>query len=360
MDTIFLKNARIFNGERFIKGNVLIKDGKIAAIGKVGIFNKNADKNAIILDCKNGVLTSGLVDIHTHFSEMGNDNFGFPGDLCCIPFGVTYGVDACAEPTNVALVDNLCVQSKVFVEIGAVGEEINVENAEKKLLIYGERAIGLKTYFDDNLGNGFSFEHLKKVCALAREKNLKVMVHSSNSPVSMEEIVDCLSKGDILTHCYHGGKHCIEENGYIAYKKAKAKGVVLDAGMAGGVHTDFALLKRAIKNGFTPDTISSDITKFSAFKRGGIYGLPTCLSIMKLLGLSEEKVFQSATISAAKAVEQEAWFGLEIGKEATMSLMKWKKTHICTFDGAGNKIKSRKGYVCQFTIKNGQILYRKS
>lgn len=352
---ILLNNARIFNGERFFKGSVLIENGKISSIGEV---KKAIDKNAIVIDCKNGILTSGLVDIHGHFLEMGNEEFGFPADLSCIPFGVTYAVDACAEHTNLSLVDNLCVQTKVLVHIGAKGEEIDIENAEKKLALYKDRAIGLKVYFDTCLENGFSFEHLKKACDFARAKGLKIMVHCSNSPVTMKEIVDCLSEGDILTHCYHGGVHTIEEDDYIAYKKAKEKGVVLDAGMAGWVHTDFAVLRKAIENGYIPDVISSDITKFSAYMRGGNYGLPMCMSIARLCGMREIDIFKATTINAAKAVNQEKWFGLRVGENATLSIVKWADTQITMQDKAGNALVSKKGYLCKITVKNGQIIYR--
>ena len=354
MDTFLLKNGKIFNGERFFAGDILIENEKIAAIGE----NIDLPTQAIVIDCTDCIITSGLVDIHVHFLEMGNEKFGFPADLASIPFGVTYAVDVCAEQTDLSRVENLAVETKVFVEIGVKDGELDVENVEKKLTLYGDRAIGLKAYFDDSLGNGFTFEHLIKACEFARKRGLKMMVHCSYSPSPMIDIVKIFQKGDIITHAYHGGYHTIEENDYQAFKQAKAKGVIIDAGMAGGVHTDFAVLKRALEQGFEPDVISSDITKFSAFKRGGIYGLPMCMSIMKLLGLSEEKVFKAVTKSAASAVGQEDWFGLKIGNGATMSLLKWENTPISIVDGAGNRVESAQGYVCKLTMKNGKILYR--
>ena len=50
------------------------------------------------------------------------------------------------------------------------------------------------------------------------------MVHCSNSVSSMKEIVSVLSKGDVLTHIYHGGNNtCLDEN-YSAFVLAKEKG----------------------------------------------------------------------------------------------------------------------------------------
>jgi dihydroorotase len=174
----------------------------------------------------------------------------------------------------------------------------------------------------------------------------------------MEKIVDILQAGDIITHAYHGGYHTIAENDYLAYKKAKEKGVIIDAGMAGGVHTDFAVLKNAIEKGCIPDVISSDITCFSAYMRGGIYGLPMCMSIARICGMKEIDVFKSVTLNAAKAVDKEEWFGLRVGVKATLSVMAWGDTQIDICDRAGNSLISEKGYVCKMAVKNGQIIYR--
>lgn len=353
MAKILFKAGKIFDGEEFFDSDLLIENDKITAINTC-IENEDTME----IDCSDCIISSGLIDIHTHLSEMGNKSFGFPADMSTIPFGVTYAVDACAENTVISNLDRLCVQTAVFIPMMLKGDSLDYEKMQERISLYGERVVGVKVYFDESLKNGTTEKHFRLACAFARENNLKVMVHCSYSPVEMEKIVDILHSGDIITHAYHGVYHTINENNYVAYKKAKEKGVIIDAGMAGGVHTDFEILRKAIESGYIPDVISSDITKFSAYVRGGVYGLPMCMSIARLCGMKEENIFKSVTLNAAKAVNKEMWFGLQVGAVATLSVMKWTDTQIAIQDRAGNSLTSEKGYVCRMTVKNGQIIYR--
>ena len=353
MQKIALIGGKIFDGENFMEADLLVQDGKIVAMGEI------ERRNAIEIDCTGCIISSGLVDIHTHLLEMGNMDFGFPADMATIPFGVMYAVDVCAVHSNEEILRKLCVETKVFIPVDIMGRTLDYERIEKRIALYGDRAIGVKVFFDKNQYPSITADHLRLACAVAREKGLLVMVHSTGSPIPMAEIVEILSSGDILSHVYHGGEYTVEENDYKAYKLAKEKGVVLDAGMAGGVHTDFKVLEKALKNGYIPDTISSDITKASAYIRGGVYGLPMCMSIMKSFGMEEEKVFQAVTKNAAKAVGQDIWYGLKVGNQATMSVMKYDYEPINMMDRAGNCISIQQGYTCKLTIKNGQIIYRK-
>ena len=352
MQSFILKNGKIFDGNSFIENDIIVENGWIVHVGKV------KDINFDCFDVSGCIITSGLVDIHTHLSEMGNKEYGFPADLATIPFGVLYAIDACALKPNLKLFDNLFVETKVFVPLIISGADIDYNEMYSKLSLFGNRVIGIKVFFDENQDKGIGLGHLKSACRLARERNLKIMVHSSFSPVPMIDIINALQKGDILTHAYHGGNHTIDENEYIAYKTAKNKGVFIDAGMAGGVHTDFNVLRKAIEANLIPDTISSDITNRSAYVRGGVYGLTMCMSIYRELGMEESKIFQATTKNAAIAAGQKSWFSLTEGNLANISVIKYEKAGFNIVDRNGNRVESEKGYKCKMTVKNGQIIYR--
>ena len=186
---------------------------------------------------------------------------------------------------------------------------------------------------------------------------VQTAVHCTNSPVKMSEILSVLEKGDILTHTYHGGKSNAMEDGFECIYKAKEKGVVIDAGMAGGVHTDFEILKNAIKCGAIPDTISTDITKWSAYMRGGIYGITMCMSIMKNLGMNENDIFKAVTITPAGVLNKE--YGvLKTGVNADIAVFELGDNGFDMPDRWGNRITYEKGYRCVLTMVDGQILHR--
>jgi dihydroorotase len=352
MQKLLLKSGNIFDGEQFFKSDLLIENGKICKIGQI------EENDALYIDVSNCIVSSGFIDIHTHLSEMGSSKFGFPADMATIPFGVIYAVDACALRSNFEVLDNLCVEMKVFIPLQIQEETLNFERMEEMISSYKERVIGIKVFFDVSQEKQISVHHLRLASDFAKKKNLKVMVHSTGSPIPMKEIVRILRRGDILTHAYHGGVNTIDEEDYAAYKIAKEKGIVVDAGMAGGVHTDFEVLKMALQKGYIPDTISSDITKWSAYIRGGIYGLPMCMNIMKTLGMDESKILQAVTKNAAKAVGNEEWFGLQVGNDANITVLKYEDFQIDITDQSGHQIVTNKGYKCKMTIKKGQIVYR--
>ena len=76
MKEILIKNVTILTMDdenRQFFGWILLKDGKIAALGE-----DNAPDCAEVLDGEGGVLTPGLIDIHSHLG-LYEDGLGFEG-----------------------------------------------------------------------------------------------------------------------------------------------------------------------------------------------------------------------------------------------------------------------------------------
>ena len=355
MARILLKNGKIFDGNEFLSGDVLIEEGKIAAIGQT---HPEIDAQTVVIDAEGCAVCPALVDIHVHYNEISGDPFGFPALLASVPFGVTAAVDACASlPAEKSAA--LPIETAALVPICMKDGRLDFAEMEKRLLSYGDRALGVKIYFDVAQSVYPSANEIAEISAFTKARGLLTMVHCTDSPVPMKDIVAALSEGDILTHAYHGAPHSIEEEDYAAYRLAKKKGVVIDAGMAGGVHTDFEVLGRALEKGFYPDTVSTDITRFSAYMRGGIYGLPMCMSIYRALGMPEEKLFAAVTASAARAAKREGkWGALSIGGRADLSVLSYGAAAIDISDRAKHRLTLSQGYTCRLTVKNGQILYR--
>ena len=355
MAKILLRNGKIFDGESFLSGEVLIEDGIIAALGR---FEAEIDAQTIVMDAEGCMICPGLVDIQVHTDEISGDPYGFPALLATVPFGVTAAVDACANlPAEVSA--DLPIETAALVSLALQDGEINYNEIERRLADYGDRALGVKIYFDRAQGRVATLAEIREVSAFAKGRGLLTMVHCTDSPAPMKDIARALSKGDILTHAYHGAPHTVADEGYAAYRLAKEKGIVIDAGMAGGVHTDLAVLKGAIERGFFPDVISSDITRFSAYTRGGIYGITMCMSICRALGMSEEAVLRAVTSRAAAAVKREGrWGRLTAGGRADLCVLSFGAAEIDIEDKAKNRLQIQEGYTCRLTVKDGRILYR--
>jgi type I restriction enzyme M protein len=69
-------------------------------------------------------------------------------------------------------------------------------------------------------------------------------------------------------------------------------------------------------NACNPDTISTDITCFSAYKRGGRYGMTMCMNMAKNVGISEGDIFKAVTSNPAKVLGKDkirqGFYGQEI------------------------------------------------
>ena len=352
---ILIKNGRVFDGVDFLgKKDVLISGGKIEKINDS--INENAN---FVFDVNGKIVAPGLIDIHTHIYGVSNSNIGTPAESVCFPFGVTTVCDGCAELNDESFLKSLKTKIGVFVPAWVKKGELDLKTTSEILNKYGDFAVGVKAYFDEKVADNTNILHLKEICDYAQSRNIKVMVHCSNSPTGMKEIVNILNKGDILTHIFHGGENniCLF-NDYAAFKLAREKGVILDSGFAGHVHTDFSVLEKAMADGWFPDTISTDITNLSAFIRGGRYGLTLCMSLCRHFGMREEDVLKAVTYSAAKAIGMPHLGRIREGAVADIAVISYGKNPFDFSRFVKNGAKDELGYKCHLTLSDGQVVWR--
>lgn len=354
MRKILIKNGRIFDGDRFIFSDLLVEGESIAKI-ESGI----SDSADITFDASGKTVSAGLVDIHTHLRGVSSTRFGIQAEMSCFPFGVTAAVAASAVSGNRELLDSFALKNAVFVCAKIVDDCADLTNAEKMAEVYGDKVVGVKVYYDTAEASVKTAEPLRKICEYAHQKGLRVMVHCTNSPISMAELLDVLGAGDILTHAFHGGVNNAAIDGFESMKTAKSRGVIIDTGCAGNVHTDFEVFGQAIKHGVLPNTISTDVTKLSSFVRGGRYGMTMCMSMARTLGMSEIDIFKAVTSAPANAVGRGSeWGRLEVGMPADVAVFDYTDEAFELTDRAGNRIQSDKGYRCVLTMSDGQIVYK--
>ena len=91
--------------------------------------------------------------------------------------------------------------------------------------------------------------------------NLPLMTHIGTAPPSYADVVDMLRPGDILTHCYRPDPNsAIGPDGKVidAVLKARERGVLFDIAHGMGAF-GYDSAEAALKDGFKPDVISSDV-----------------------------------------------------------------------------------------------------
>ena len=351
---ILIQNGLVFDGAKFIEADILTEDAVILKIAP----NIQAEAN-YTYDARGQLIAPGLVDAHVHLSGPEADLYGIHPELCAIPFWVTAVADAGGACASKALVDTYLLKSVTFVKVPIRDNQPHFEWTEDKLKQYGGHAIGLKAYFDTATRNVTDAKPLAQICDYAREKGLKVMVHCTNSPVPMGEFLECLAPGDIVTHAFHGGVHTAAEDSYQALLAAQKRGIIVDTGFAGYVHTDFAVFRGAIQKGLIPNCISTDITRNSIYKRGGRYGLTMAMSMAQTAGMTREQVLQAVTVNPARALGKEGvWGVLREGGCADLCALEYGDHGYSLTDRNGNTLADEKGYRCKLCLANGLMVWR--
>src|SRR5262245_2758272 len=125
------------------------------------------------------------------------------------------------------------------------------------------------------------------------------MVHPGDSAIPIEDILDRLVRGDVVTHIYHGrSEGVLDDEGRVrpCVRTAIDKGVNFDVGHGQGSFT-WRVARRALAEGLAPGTISSDIHAWNI--AGPAFDLATTASKLLHLGLSLADVVRRVTATPA-------------------------------------------------------------
>jgi dihydroorotase len=148
---------------------------------------------------------------------------------------------------------------------------------------------------------------LDQALAAAGEARVPLMVHISRG-AEESEILERLRPGDILTHCFHGRSNgMISETVLPEALEARSRGVVFDVGHGCGSFS-WDTARKAFEHHFYPDTISTDLHRYSAPEPLCV-SLPRVMSQMLCLGMSLEDAILKTTAVPARVLHREQQIG---------------------------------------------------
>ena len=318
--------------------DVGIRNGLIAAL-EDDIPYERATR---LLDASGNIVTPGLVDLHAHVFPYGSA-LGIPPDelvpYTCTTTAVSAG-DAGAN--NIAALERfIAAQSRTrvyaFVNIAnfglagfPVGELFNIDHAEvencaKAVASNPEFCLGVKVRVSENVVGANGLEPLRRAIQAAEMAGpwAKVMCHIGGAPGRLSDLLALLRPGDILTHSYSGAGNNIVQDGRLlpSAVAAKRRGVTIDVGHGAGSF-DYTVAEPAMRQGLTPDVISSDIHVYSGNSPGIAY-LPWVMSKFLNMGMSLEEVLAAATINPARVIDRQEKLGtLRPGAPADVAVMR--------------------------------------
>ena len=161
------------------------------------------------------------------------------------------------------------------------------------------------------------WDNLRDAVKAARESKTWLMVHIGECPMSIPELVNELSPGDVLTHCFKGGTTRVtDDHGRIFddVRAARERGVEFDVGHGyGSFHWE--IVDAALEQGLEPTTISTDLHAMNL--HGPVFDMPTTMSKFLMLGVPIERVVAMSTTNPAKTLGLEDQIGtLKVGTVA--------------------------------------------
>ena len=317
---IVLRNAHVIDPSQGVNGvcDVAIAGGRIAAVGKA----LQAAPAALEDNLSGLYLAPGLVDLYGHWYE--GSAFGIDPHIC-LGHGVTTAVDAGTtgfinfEEFRRHQIESARVRVLAFLNIAGAGiptpisgELLDVRVARpmetaEVLLTHPNALVGVKVRIGIMSGdNGLAA--LERALEAAEASKLPVMVHISKTAPT-REVLKRLRPGDILTHCFQGRGDGLLANGGVISEAVEAhdRGVIFDVGHGCGSFS-WDTAKRAFEDFFYPDTISTDLHRFS-IERWCI-DMPTTMSKFLHLGMSLEDIILKTTWRPACSIGR----AKEIGK----------------------------------------------
>ncbi len=377
---IVIKGGHVIDAKNTIDAvmDVAIKDGKIAEVAK----NIDGKKAIQMIDAKGLYVTPGLIDIHGHVfagteprHAYSNGFNALPPDGFTFRVGVTTVVDCGGSgwksfPT---FKENIIDRSKtrVLAFLNIVGEGMRGGTYEQDTLDMDSKlsANVARQFSQDIVGfkvahySGPEWTPVDRAVAAGNMTDLPVVIDfgGSNPPLSIEALyMEHLRPGDIYTHAF-GQLDSREAIVDLKTKKVKPfvfeaqkKGIIFDVGY-GGISFAYSQAIPAVKDGFHPNTISTDLHTGSM--NNAMKDMLNVMSKFLLMGMNLKEVIAASTWHPAKAIQRENLGNLSVGAPADVTLLTVSEGNFGFFDYTGYKMEGDKKLECELTIREGKIVY---
>ena len=372
---LLLKGGHVIDPKNRITAvrDVAISNGKVAAIA-AAINPAEAFK---VVDVSGTYVTPGLVDIHVHVYAGTGERGSYAGDNSVYPdgftlrSGVTTVADAgCAgwrnfEDFKQRIIDRS--KTRVLALLNIVGNGMRGGKFEQDLtdmdakptadmaLRYKGVVVGVKTAHYA----GPEWTPVERAVEAGTLANIPVMVdfgtNHAERPVS-ELVTKKLRPGDIYTHTYSGLRNEQDASGHVnpGLWEGRKRGVIFDVGHGGGSFV-WRIAVPAMKEGFVPDSISTDLHIGSM--NAGMKDMLNVMDKFLAMGMSLDEVILRSTWNPAKEIRHEELGHLSPGVLADVTVLRLEKGTFGLVDMYGARLQGSQKLTCELTLRDGKVVY---
>jgi dihydroorotase len=380
--SIVIKGGHLIDPKNKIDGvmDIAISNGKVARVDK----NIDGKLGKQVVNARGLYVTPGLIDMHAHVFAgtepdhyLSNGTFALPPDGFTFRVGVTTVVDCGGAgwksfgTFKKNIIDNSATRVLSFLNI--VGEGMRGGAYEQDTSDMDPKMSALVARNNRQYVVGFKVAHYEaaqwipvdKAVDAGKRAGIPVIVDfggdETHVPLSIEELFfKHLRPGDIYTHTF---TELDRRDPIVDFKtrvlkpfvfEAQKKGIIFDVGYGGGSF-DFRQALPALKAGFYPNTMSTDLHTGSM--NGSMKDMLHVMSTFLAMGMSVPDVIKASTWAPAQAIKREELGHLSVGAVADIAIFTMRQGEFGFWDRAGYNLKSKQKLECELTIRNGVIVY---
>lgn len=374
---ILLKNGHVIDPLNQIdrKMDVAITAQKVAAV--------EADINPALakqtVDVAGFYVTPGILDIHVHvYHTREPEGLSVMADSHSFRSGVTTMVDTGTAGAKHFLhfkrtvIDQ--VKTRVFayvniVDLGMIGDfEQDIRTMDPELcaatvMMYPDICVGVKTaHYWTRLPWDAEHPPWAAVDRAVEAGNIcqkPVMVDFWPRPPErsyQQLILEKMRPGDIHTHVYAQQFPVLDDNGKPNrfLFEARERGVIFDVGHGAGSFW-FRNAYPAIQNGFSPDSISTDLHTHNV--HGVVVDMQTTMSKILNCGMPLQEVIYRSTVTPAREIGHPELGHLSVGAEADVAVFNLAEGDFTFVDCGRAKMKGDRKFECVMTLRAGEIVF---
>jgi dihydroorotase len=353
--------------------DIAIAGGKVAAVQP----RLEAADAAHTIDVSGLYVTPGLVDIHTHVYAGTGEKGSYAGDNSVYPDGFTFrsGVTTVADAGSSGwrnfddFNDRIITRSKtrVLAFLNIVGHgmrggafeqdlsDMQAQPAAEAVRRHRGVIVGIKTAHYA----GREWTPVERAVEAGTLAGVPVMVDFGvdHAERPLAELVGRkLRPGDIYTHVFSGLRQELDQSGHLnpGLLEGRRRGVIFDVGHGGGSF-EWRVAVPAVRAGFLPDSISTDLHIGSM--NAGMKDMLNVMSKLLALDVPLSDVIRQSTWNPAREIGQDALGHLSVGAVADIAVLRVEEGRFGFVDVKGVRFPGSRRLACELTLRNGAVMY---
>ncbi len=372
---LLLKGGFVIDPRNQLAGrrDVAIAAGKIAEVAPA----IDAARARQVVDVAGLYVVPGLIDLHTHvfngsglLGSLPTDQNVFPDShtfRSCVTTVVDAGTSGWRRfpEFKEKIIDR--VQTRVLVSLNILGRgqagpelEQDVSDMDPEALArmarqYPKIIVGIKTAHY----RGPDWTAVERAVEAGRLTGLPVMVDfgafRSERPFQ-QLVLEKLRPGDMYTHTYHPSVPFFDAQGRLLpyLRQARQRGVKFDVGHGGGSFV-FRQAVPAVKQGFLPDSISTDLHTGSM--NAGMKDMLNVMSKFLNMGLAIDDVILRSTYNPARQIKRDDLGHLSPGALADVAVLRIETGDFGFVDVSGARLRGARRLACEMTLREGRVVW---